>query len=146
MQKIMSLVLLLMLSLGTMASAESASVTAAISVEPSTQVTSIQGSIASGEKQQVTVILFNPSGKIEYISQTTSGLHGAYQFSYQLDKKIKGVYEVWIGGTGVAEPYKTTFGYPAQGPHGKLPVLPPQAKGMNGITTAQEKMNVGRER
>ena len=88
-----------------------ASITVDVSVNNTTRVVTITGSVTSGEGQHVTVLVVNPSGGTDYIDQTTSGSNGIYQFSYMLDEASEGTYTVRAGGAGIDSPKETTFKY-----------------------------------
>lgn len=111
MKKIISMLvsmLLLLVSVTTVSYAAD-SVSATASVNNSSKVVTIEGSISSGSGQQVTVVVVNPAKGTDYINQATSGVDGSYKFTYTLDEDVAGVYTVNLGGTGITSPVTTTF-------------------------------------
>src|SRR6185312_13623455 len=88
---------LLLFSLIAATATFAATVTLNASVNNNTGKVDITGSISSGAGQQVTVLVVSPSGAIDYIDQTTSGVNGSYQFSYTIDTSKKGTYQVSVG-------------------------------------------------
>ena len=83
------------------------SVTAQIDREK--QVT-VSGTTAS-PGQQVSVMITDPSGKIEYLNSTTSGTAGLFQVSYTMSNSTKGRYDVTVRGFGLTSPELTYFIY-----------------------------------
>ncbi|RIX52121.1 hypothetical protein D3P08_14185 [Paenibacillus nanensis] len=95
--------------------AEGTSLTVAAQVNHAAKEVTITGAISSGAGKQVSVVVTNPSGSVDYIDQTTSGSNGAYTFQYKLDAQERGTYTVTVGGSGVSEPAKITFNYTGGG-------------------------------
>lgn len=111
MKKIISMIvsMLLLLVVVTTVSYAADSISATASVNNSSKVVTIGGSISSGAGQQVTVFVVNPAKGTDYIDQTTSGINGSFKFTYTLDENVSGVYTVNVGGTGITSLVSTTF-------------------------------------
>jgi putative cell wall-binding protein len=88
-------------------------ITAIATINQSTKWVTITGSIRAGQGKEVTVLVTNPAGGVDYANQLTSGEGGQYEFTYQLDETSSGVYQVRVGGEGIDTPYSTTFTYSA---------------------------------
>lgn len=95
--------------------AEGPSLTVAARINHAAKEVTITGAISSGAGKQVSVVVTNPSGSVDYINQTMSGSDGAYTFQYKLDAQEHGTYTVTVGGSGVSAPAKTTFSYVSGG-------------------------------
>lgn len=122
MKKITSLFVIASLLLALVASAAYAapSITVAASVDHAAKRAYISGTLSSGQGQQVTLNVVNPSGGTDYVDQTLSGPNGSYQFPYTLDELVGGTYRVYIGGAGVPVPASTLFVYTPE-PGGGIP-------------------------
>ena len=86
----------------------SASVWAEISRE---KQVAISGAIGSGGGQQVSVMILDPNGKIEYLETATSAIGGGFQFSYTMSNTTRGRYDVTIGAAGLLPAASTYFIY-----------------------------------
>ena|GEM_PF-3143747 len=64
----------------------------------------IEGTVSSGADQQVTVLVINPLGQIDFIDQALSGQDGHYRFTYSYDTKLTGEYRIRAGGTSITKP------------------------------------------
>lgn len=102
---------LLLISLITVTVSFAATVTIEASINNGTGKVNISGKISTGSEQQVTVLVISPSGTIDYVDQTTSGVDGSYQFAYHVQASNKGTYQVTVSGTEVDKESKTTFEY-----------------------------------
>jgi hypothetical protein len=101
-----------------------AAITVNASIDNWTRILAVSGSISTGQGQQVTLKVINPSGQIDYLDQTASGAGGSYSFSYKLDESESGTYKVFVGGTAVNTPVKTSAVYTAPITKGKIIVDP----------------------
>ncbi|MDQ8737714.1 cohesin domain-containing protein [Paenibacillus sp. LHD-38] len=69
----------------------------------------VQGKIASGSGKQVTLTFTDPSGKLDYLNQTTSGADGFFAFTYLPSAVSSGDYLLRAGGEEVNTPYQRTI-------------------------------------
>ncbi|MDF2923121.1 MAG: Carbohydrate-binding family 9 [Paenibacillaceae bacterium] len=113
MKKIMSLLVIASLLLALLSSAvyASPSITVAASVDQTVKRVYLSGTISSGQGQQLSLIVVNPSGGTDYMDQIISGPGGSFQFTYVLDELVGGTYSVYVGGTGITSPISTQFTY-----------------------------------
>lgn len=118
-------------------SAEEASLTVSAQVNSSTKVVTISGTISSGAGQ-VSIVVKNPSGGVDYLDQASSGSGGTYVFRYTLDESKGGTYGVTVGGSGITRPVTTAFTYTVQGKGGEVPAptAPTNGSGANSSGTA----------
>ncbi|WP_223285068.1 cohesin domain-containing protein [Paenibacillus sp. PL91] len=65
----------------------------------------VHGNIASGSGKQVTLTFTDPSGKLDYLNQTTSGEGGFFSFTYLPSVFGPGEYHLRAGGEDVTTPY-----------------------------------------
>jgi len=77
----------------------------------SNKLVTVKGIVSSGAGQQVSIIIKDPTGNIEYLNNTTSTKEGHFTFSYTMTNTIKGKYNVSIGGVGILKPVTTYFEY-----------------------------------
>lgn len=92
-------------SLGTAAAAGQAAIQAQGKFVASDRIV-ISGSITSGEGQWITLAVHEPSGKLFYINQTTSGAGG--QFTFELPRGEQKTYTFSVNGSG-ADKYTGTI-------------------------------------
>jgi ribosomal protein S20 len=78
-------------------------------VDQTTQKVTFQGVISLGMGKDVTMIVNNPQGQLEYLNQTSSGEGGHFAFTYSPNGWLGGTYTFKIGGEGVALPYSGSF-------------------------------------
>ena len=88
-----------------------ASITVKATIQQETGRVTIEGVHSMGEGQEITVMVTNPKGSLDYVNQTTSQAEGIYTFSYVLPKKTEGTYGVRVGGKDVLDPVETTLTY-----------------------------------
>ena len=85
-----------------------ATVSAAID---SNKVVTISGVLSSGAGQPVSVMITDPNGMLEYVSNTTTASGGSYSFSYTMSNTATGAYNVTVGAPGLTGPVTTSFVY-----------------------------------
>lgn len=78
-------------------------------VDQTIQKVTFQGVISLGMGKDVTMIVNNPQGQLEYLNQTSSGEGGHFTFTYTPNGWLGGTYTFKIGGEGVAVPYSGSF-------------------------------------
>lgn len=78
-------------------------------VDTATQVVTFQGDISLGMGKDVTIMVTNPLGQVDFLNQTVSGSDGKFTFSYAPSSSMDGTYTVKIGGEGVVLPYSGNF-------------------------------------
>lgn len=81
---------------------------AQISVNTDKRV-AINGKVSTGAGQQVSVMVTDPQGNLDYVNNTTSTSGGSYQVTYTLTNTMTGRYTVSLGALGLARPVKKTF-------------------------------------
>lgn len=108
---VMCLLVILLGGLMIVPAASAATVNVQVVLDSSTRQVTLKGTISSGENQQVTVLVEAPDGAIDFLDQTTSGLGGAFEFTYKLEPEKTGTYTARVGGTEVDSIAVTTFEY-----------------------------------
>lgn len=78
-------------------------------VDQTTQKVTFHGEISLGMGKDVTMIVNNPQGQLEYLNQTSSGEGGHFAFTYSPNGWLGGTYTFKIGGEGVVLPYSGSF-------------------------------------
>jgi len=78
-----------------------------VNVDDSTKKVTIQGSISNGGSD-VTAIITNPEGELDFLNQETSEQDGKFSLIY-VPNTWDGEYEVKIGGENVNTPYEGEF-------------------------------------
>lgn len=62
----------------------------------------IRGNVSSGKDQQVTIQVYDPADSPIFLSQVTSGFGGSFVESFKLTAPQGDIYEVTVGGVGLA--------------------------------------------
>ncbi|MBA2937541.1 FIVAR domain-containing protein [Paenibacillus sp. CGMCC 1.16610] len=78
-------------------------------IDQTTQKVTFHGEISLGMGKDVTMMVNNPQGQLEYLNQTSSGEGGHFSFTYSPNGWLGGTYTFKIGGEGVAIPYAGSF-------------------------------------
>ncbi|NOV03915.1 cohesin domain-containing protein [Paenibacillus planticolens] len=78
-------------------------------VDAATQIVTFQGDISLGKGKDVTIMVTNPLGQLDYLNQTVSGSDGKFAFTYKPSSSMESTYTVKIGGEGVNLPYSGSF-------------------------------------
>lgn len=87
----------------------SSSVSVKAEIDRKKQVT-IDGTV-NLQGQQISVMVIDPKGNIEYVDTTTSGIGGTFLFSYNMLNDTRGRYNVTVGALSLASPAATYFIY-----------------------------------
>ncbi len=89
-----------------------------IAVNASTGQVVITGALPLAEGgEQVAIMVTHPSGRWDYIGQTSTGADGTYTFSYTLaDRVTEGIYKIHIGSSRSANSAEAEFVYSAPNP------------------------------
>lgn len=95
----------------SLVSAEGFNLTVSAQVDNSTKDVNITGTISGEADQQVSVVVLNPSGNVDFMDQVKSDSDGYFNFQYTLDESEGGTYTVKVGGSGVSNPVTTSFTY-----------------------------------
>lgn len=91
-------------------------------VDSNAKKVSISGTVKSRDGGEVTILVKNPGGSVDYVGQASSGSSGSFSFVYVLDEWIEGTYSVRIGGDGINTPYEGSFNIGSE-PQNSAPVL-----------------------
>lgn len=80
------------------------------------KLVSIKGSIGLDQNRQVTIMVEDPEGNVDYLGTTETTAGGAFHFSYTLTNESKGQYKVSVGAQYLLSPLSASFLYDANSP------------------------------
>jgi len=75
------------------------------------KLVSINGVLSSGFGEQVSVMVRDPNGNVNYLNSSISSDEGDFGFTYSLSGKVKGKYSVMVGAKGMEVTANTYFIY-----------------------------------
>jgi hypothetical protein len=79
----------------------------------SDKLVTVEGSIGLDQNRQVSIMVEDPEGKVDYLGTTETGAGGAFHFSYTLSNESKGQYKVSVGARYLLSPLSASFLYDA---------------------------------
>lgn len=97
----------------------------------------INGTYRYGSNREVTLVVTDPLGNINYLNQATTLEGGAFHFSFSLkNNAINGIYKATVGGDGIKDTAVVDFQYSAA----SSPVSPPSGGTPSVIPEESENM------
>lgn len=88
-----------------------ANLTANATMNASTKLVTVSGTISSGAGRLISVKIMGPDNKTEYSGVVMSMARGGFRLTYTLMNSTKGKYTVSVGAKGVTAPVTCYFGY-----------------------------------